>query len=82
MRVKNKLGFNWVQKQRMKVRAESLELWKEHSDPTIFDDEIKKSLDKLKFYTKIYHQKRRLPYLKNRLFDKIKESVFFKKILK
>ena len=67
--------FKWVQKQRMKVRAESLQLWKGYPDAKIFDRTIKNSLEKLQLYTKIYHKKSRFMYLRKRLFEKINELI-------
>lgn len=67
--------FKRVQKQRMKVRAESLEIWKENPEAKLFDRTMKKSLEKLQFYTKIYHKNRRSLYLRKRLFEKIIELI-------
>lgn len=67
--------FKWVQKQRMKVRAESLKVWQETPDAKAFDAAMVKPLERLRFYTKIYHKKRRFKYLKMRVFAKIKELI-------
>ena len=58
------LDFKWVQKQRLKVRKKSLEIWKETKDASIFDLRMKKDLQQLYRLTKIYHYKRAI---KNKL---------------
>ena len=68
--------FKWVQKQRMKVRAESLKVWKESPDAKTFDLEMEKPLKKLAFYTKIYHKRRRFTHLKKRLFETVQSLIF------
>ena len=68
--------FKWVQKQRMKVRAESLETWKASREAKAFDEEMEKPLKKLAFYTKIYHKRRRFLYLKKRLFETVQNLIF------
>lgn len=68
--------FKWVQKQRMKVRAESLKVWRETPDAKGFDAAMAKPLERLRFYTKIYHKRRRFKYLKTKLFEKISERLF------
>lgn len=69
------LDFKWVQKQRMKVRAESLKVWQETPVAKTFDAAMAKPLERLRFYTKIYHKRRRLKYLKMRVVAKIKELI-------
>lgn len=71
--------FKMVQKQRMKVRAESLEIWKSKRNAELFDNTMKGSLKSLSFYTKIYHKRRRFDYLKNKIAAIIKKRVFFNK---
>lgn len=68
--------FKLVQKQRMKVRAESLKVWKSSADANSFDLTMEPPLRKLRFYTKIYHKRRRLNYLKNRVSEIIKNRIF------
>jgi coenzyme F420 hydrogenase subunit beta len=75
-REKASFDFKLVQKQRMKVRAESLEIWKNNPDAKSFDEAMEKPLSKLKFYTKIYHKRRRWTYLKNRVFEIIGAKIF------
>ncbi len=58
------LDFKWVQKQRLKVRKKSLEIWKETKDASIFDLRMKKDLQQLYRLTKIYHYRRAI---KNKL---------------
>lgn len=71
--------FKLVQKQRMKVRAQSLDIWKNNPDAKTFDAEMQQTLKTLKFYTKIYHKRRRFIHKKNRLFEIIKQRLFRKK---
>jgi coenzyme F420 hydrogenase subunit beta len=49
------LIFKCVQKQRMKVRRKSLEIWFQSHNSQFFDVEIKKYLNHLQFTTKLYH---------------------------
>lgn len=70
--------FRWVQKQRMKVRAESLKVWQETPVEKTFDAAMAKPLERLQFYTKIYHKRRRLKYLTIRAIEKITEVIFQK----
>jgi coenzyme F420-reducing hydrogenase beta subunit len=71
--------FKMVQKQRMKVRAKSLHVWKNSPDAKNFDRIMEKPLYWLGFYTKIYHKRRRLAHIKNRLFEMITGLIFYKK---
>lgn len=73
------LDFKMVQKQRMKVRALSLVLWKNNPDAKVFDEKMQKPLNRLRFYTKIYHKRRRFTYLKSRILEIIKKKIFSKK---
>ena len=66
------VDFKWVQKQRMKVRSKSLQIWQQDKDAKVFDKKMKKSLKKLKFLTQIYHRRRRFDYLRGRIMDIIK----------
>ncbi len=68
--------FKLVQKQRMKVRAKSLEVWRNLPEAKTFDIEMAKPLKTLKFYTKIYHKRRRLMHKKNRFFEILREKIF------
>ncbi|SFI09643.1 Coenzyme F420 hydrogenase/dehydrogenase, beta subunit C-terminal domain [Halpernia frigidisoli] len=70
--------FKLVQKQRIKVRAESLEIWKSNPDAKSFDAAMEKPLKKLKLYTEIYHKRRRLNYLRSRFYEILKERILFK----
>lgn len=54
------IDFKMVQKQRMKVREATLTFWRNHLSVIRFEEELKSELDKLQFYTKIYHRLRRL----------------------
>lgn len=58
------LDFKWVQKQRLKVRKKSLEIWRVTKNALDFDSEIKKDLQRLYRLTKIYHYRRAI---KNKL---------------
>ena len=58
------IDFKWVQKQRLKVRKKSLEIWRETKNARTFDSEMKKDLQRLYRLTKIYHYKRAI---KNKL---------------
>ena len=49
------LYFIIVQKLRMRIRKISLELWMTNPNAVVFDQEIKSSLKRLKFATRIYH---------------------------
>ena len=40
------VDFKWVQKQRMKVRSKSLQIWQQDKDAKVFDKKMKKSLKK------------------------------------
>ena len=70
--------FKWVQKQRMKVRAESLAVWQHKKEASVFDETMQKPLEKLNFYTKIYHKRRRFSQLKNKVIVKINNRIFSK----
>ena len=72
------IDFKLVQNQRMKVRAKSLDVWKKNPTAKSFDKTMGNSLYLLKFYTKIYHKRRRFMHLKNRLIEIIRERVFLK----
>lgn len=74
------MDFKLVQKQRMKVRAESLDVWRNNSDAFAFDELMSLPLNRLKLYTKIYHKRRRFTHLKNRLFEELTKRFFSKKI--
>lgn len=52
------IDFKWVQKQRLKVRKKSLEIWRETKNALDFDSEMKKDLQHLYRLTKIYHYRR------------------------
>ena len=52
--------MDMVQKQRMRVRKATLELWRKRLNVADFENELKPELDKLQFYTKQYHRLRRL----------------------
>jgi len=52
------LDFKIVQKLRMRIRQESLNLWKNKPDAKLFDEKIKRSLTRLRFATRIYHYRR------------------------
>jgi len=52
------IDFKWVQKQRLKLREKSLEIWRETKNASAFDSEMKKDLQRLYRLTKIYHYKR------------------------
>lgn len=58
------IDFNWVQKQRLKVRKKSLEIWRVTKNALDFDSEIKKDLQRLYRLTKIYHYRKAI---KNKL---------------
>lgn len=58
------IDFNWVQKQRLKVRKKSLKIWRETKNASHFDSEIKKDLQRLYRLTKIYHYRKAI---KNKL---------------
>ena len=73
------LDFKMVQKERMKVRALSLVLWKNDLDAKVFDVKMQKPLNRLQFYTKIYHKRRRFAYLKSRILEIIKKKILSKK---
>lgn len=47
--------FKIVQKQRIKVRQKSLEIWANSPDVLVFDSKIKKHLNMLRYATRIYH---------------------------
>lgn len=55
---KTTIDFRIVQRQRMKVRQKSLEIWVESHNALVFDAKIKKSLKQLRLATKVYHYKR------------------------
>jgi coenzyme F420-reducing hydrogenase beta subunit len=74
------IDFELVQKQRMRVRSNSLEIWKNNPIALFFDKAIEKDLNRLRFYTKIYHKRKLYKYKKNRLFEII-SSRFSKKII-
>lgn len=74
--------FKIVQKQRMRVRAKSLDTWRNHPDARIFEAVMEKSMYWLRFYTKIYHRRKRLENRKKRLFEKIRELILGKSKLK
>jgi hypothetical protein len=63
----------------MKIRAKSLEVWKKNPNAEAFDKAMEKPLYWLRFYTKMYHRRRRLTHLKNRLIEEISERLFSKK---
>jgi coenzyme F420 hydrogenase subunit beta len=73
---KASFDFKLVQKQRMKVRAQSLQFWQNNPEAKLFNEAMKKPLKKLKFYTNIYHKRRRLTYLKSRVFEIIGAKIF------
>ena len=50
--------FKIVQKLRMKIRQKSLDIWKNTSDASLFDEKIKKHLKMLKLITRICHFRR------------------------
>ena len=70
----NRISFDFkmVQKQRIKTRSKSLDTWKKNPDALSFDLEMQKSLDSLKFYTKMNH---RIKFYKHRL-NKLLRIVF------
>lgn len=70
--------FKIVQKQRMKIRAKSLAVWKSNPDAKIFDKTMENSLHWLQFYTKIVHHRKRFAHRKNRLIEIISKRVFSK----
>lgn len=74
--------FKLVQKQRMKVRAVSLAVWKTNSHAKAFDKKMHKPLNRLRFYTKIYHKRKRVNYLKSRIYELLKEQILSKTKLK
>ena len=76
------LDFKLVQKQRMTVRAKSLGVWKNKPDAKVFEEAMEKPLQTLRFYTKIYHKRRRFNYLKNRISELLKERILSKIKLK
>jgi coenzyme F420-reducing hydrogenase beta subunit len=76
------IDFKIVQKQRMKIRAKSLDVWKNTPDAKIFDKTMGKSLSWLQFYTKIYHHRKRFTHRKNRLIEMISERIFSKNKVK
>lgn len=71
------LDFHWVQKQRMKVRAASLEAWKESTGAIDFDKAMLKSLQRLQTLTKIYHKRRWMIQKKNKLIKIIWSKLKF-----
>ncbi len=73
------IDFKMVQKQRMKVRAKSLEIWRNNPDANFFDKTIEKHLKKLRFLTKIYHKRRLLIHKKNRLIEIVIKTFFSRK---
>ena len=75
---KSTLDFKLVQKQRMKVRTLSLELWKQYPNAEDFDKMMEKPLSKLRFYTKIYHHRRKWSNRKSKLVNLIKQRLFHK----
>ena len=76
------LDFKLVQKQRMMVRAKSLDVWKNKPDAKTFDESMENPLRKLRFYTKLYHKRRRFNYLKNRISEVLQERILSKIKLK
>lgn len=74
---KEKLSWDFksVQKQRMKVRTESLEAWKQAGMAKDFDEIMQKQLEKLRCLTKIYHHRKRWRHRKNRLFEIVKQFI-------
>lgn len=54
--IKTPIEFKYVQKIRMKLRAISLELWKDYKNAEIFEDKIQPFKLNLRLYTKIYHK--------------------------
>jgi coenzyme F420 hydrogenase subunit beta len=74
------IDFKMVQKQRMKVRAQSLEIWRNNPNAAFFDQTIEEHLKRLRFYTKIYHKRRRYTHIKNRLVEIISDRIFLKRI--
>lgn len=72
------IDFVLVQKQRMKVRAQSLEIWKQNPDAKYFEKIMKKPLERLLFLTKIYHKRRNLTHKKNRILEILSQKIFKK----
>lgn len=72
------LDFELVQKQRMKVRAESLALWQNRKEASIFDESMQKPLKKLNFHTRIYHKRRAFLQFKNKVIVKIGSFILSK----
>tara|TARA_B100000787_G_scaffold164770_1_gene147863 strand:- start:6175 stop:8010 length:1836 start_codon:yes stop_codon:yes gene_type:complete len=71
--------FKIVQNQRMKIRAKSLEVWRNSPDAKSFDIAMGKSLSWLRCFTKINHKRKGVTHKKNRLFEIIQERFFSKK---
>ena len=69
------IDFRWVQKQRMMVRAKSLEIWKKNPDAKTFDKAMKVYLKNLKFYTKIYHLRRKYQQKINKIINIVKGNI-------
>lgn len=76
------IDFRMVQKARMKTRAKSLEVWRENANAKAFDVTMEKPLESLRFYTKIYHRRRRYTHLKNRVFEIIRDRILPKNKMK
>jgi len=72
------IDFKMVQKERMKIRAKSLVVWKNNPDAKSFDKTMENSLRWLQFYTKLVQRRKRLIHKKNRLIEILKERVFSK----
>lgn len=53
-------AFQWVQRMRVMIRKQSLELWQMEPNAHSFDRNIRHSLEKLRLYTRIYHAIQRL----------------------
>lgn len=77
---KEKITFDFkiVQKQRMKIRTKSLDVWGKNPDANSFDRIMVNSLSKLRFFTKVYHQRKRFIHRKNRLIEIIRDRIFSK----
>lgn len=72
--------FALVQKQRMKTRKMSLEVWKNTCNAKEFDEIMAQPLAKLQKVTKIYHRFRKLRHYKKRVFEILQKKLngFFK----
>lgn len=54
------IDFKVVQKLRRVTRKKSLEVWKHEKNSNAFDAKLKKSLNHLKFVTRMYHYRRNI----------------------